>query len=74
LVLHHVLDIAEHLNSHESDPEFEADFRRNVSPMKQKFLEYWSNIPYLHAFAFILDPRAKMKGFANFLPFISFQW
>jgi hypothetical protein len=71
LVLHHVLDIAEHLNSYESDPEFEADFRRIVSPMKQKFLEYWSNIPYLYAFAFILDPRAKMKGFANVLNHLS---
>jgi hypothetical protein len=40
LVLHHVLDIAEHLNSYDSNPEFEPDFRRIVAPMKQKFLEY----------------------------------
>ncbi|CAO2176026.1 unnamed protein product [Urochloa humidicola] len=71
LVLHHVLDIAEHLNTFESDPDFEADFRRIVAPMKNKFLEYWSNIPMLYSFAFILDPRAKMQGFANVLTLLS---
>jgi hypothetical protein len=71
LVLHHVLEIAEHLNTFESDPDFEDDFRRIVAPMKEKFLQYWSNIPYLYAFAFILDPRAKMKGFTNVLGHLS---
>jgi hypothetical protein len=71
LVLHHVLDIAEHHNTYGSDPEFEADFRRIVAGMKQKFFEYWSYIPYLYAFAFILDLRAKMKCFTNVLSHLS---
>ncbi|CAO2201317.1 unnamed protein product [Urochloa humidicola] len=71
LVLHHVLDIAEHLNTFESDPDFEDDFRRIVAPMKQKFLEYWSNISMLYSFSFILDPRAKMQGFTNVLRLLS---
>jgi hypothetical protein len=35
--------------------------------MKSKFLKYWRDIPLLYAFAFILDPRAKMRGFHKFL-------
>jgi hypothetical protein len=31
--------------------------------MKDKFLKYWRDIPILYAVAFILDPRAKMRGF-----------
>ena len=30
--------------------------------MKIKFLKYWQHIPLLYSFAFILDPRAKMRG------------
>ena len=30
--------------------------------MKIKFLKYWQHIPLLYLFAFILDPRAKMRG------------
>ena len=33
-----------------------------VYPMKLKFLKYWQHIPLLYSFAFILDPRAKMRG------------
>jgi len=35
--------------------------------MKLKFLKYWENIPLLYSFAFILDPRAKMRGLFNVL-------
>jgi hypothetical protein len=44
---------------------FENDhlFRQVVIPMKTKFLKYWRETPILYAFAFILDPRAKMRGF-----------
>jgi len=38
-----------------------------VYPMKLKFLKYWENIPLLYSFAFILDPRAKMRGLFNVL-------
>jgi hypothetical protein len=31
--------------------------------MKDKYFKYWRDIPILYAFAFILDPRAKMRGF-----------
>lgn len=35
--------------------------------MKDKYLAYWSDIPMLYSFAFILDPRAKTRGFTNVL-------
>jgi hypothetical protein len=39
--------------------------------MKTKFLKYWREIPILYAFAFILDPRAKMRGFHKVLQRLS---
>ena len=39
--------------------------------MKNKYLTYWSDIPLLYAFAFILDPRAKIRGFTNVLQLLS---
>jgi hypothetical protein len=63
LVLHHVLEIASHLNNYEND----TDLRDVVVPMKDKFLQYWCDIPMLYIFAFILDPRAKMNDFSNVL-------
>jgi hypothetical protein len=35
--------------------------------MKSKFLKYWRDIPMLYALAFILDSRAKIRGFHNIL-------
>ena len=66
LILHHVLEIA-HLNEN----QFDNDLRFVVNPMKDKFLAYWSNIPMLYSFAFILDPRAKIKGFTSVLRLLS---
>lgn len=63
LVLHHILEIAEHLQKAERD----ANFRSIAMPMKEKFLQYWDKIPVIYSYAFILDPRAKMKGFFNVL-------
>jgi hypothetical protein len=40
-------------------------------PMKDKFLKYWRKIPMLYAFAFVLDPRAKLKGLHNILCLLS---
>jgi hypothetical protein len=45
--------------------------RNVVVPMKTKFLKYWREIPILYAFAFILDPRAKMRGFHKVLQILS---
>jgi hypothetical protein len=67
LVLHHILDIAEHLYEAEKD----QNFRSIAYPMKLKFLKYWEKIPLLYSYAFILDPRAKMKGFFNVLDLLS---
>jgi hypothetical protein len=67
LILHHILEIASHLNNYEND----RDLRNVVTPMKDNFLQYWCDIPMLYAFAFILDPRAKMKGFSNVLRLLS---
>jgi len=39
--------------------------------MKEKFEDYWSIIPMLYSFAFILDPRAKIRGFTNVLQIMS---
>jgi hypothetical protein len=67
LVLHHILDIAEHLHNAERN----QNFRMIAIPMKLKFLKYWENIPLLYSYAFILDPRAKMKGFFNVLELLA---
>jgi hypothetical protein len=63
LIMHNILDIIQHLNQYEND----ALLRHVVAPMKSKFLKYWRDIPMLYAFAFILDPRAKLRGFSNIL-------
>jgi hypothetical protein len=34
---------------------------------KLKFLKYWQDIPLLYSFAFILDPRANLRGLFNVL-------
>ena len=62
-MLHHILKIGRHLNAFENDHLF----REAVIPMKNKFLKYWREIPILYAFAFILDPRAQMRGFHKLL-------
>jgi hypothetical protein len=67
LALHHILDIAEHLKKAERD----ENFRSIAFPMKLKFLKYWEKIPLLYSYAFILDPRAKMKGFFNVLELLA---
>ena len=67
LVMHHILDIAGHLNNYEND----MNLRNVVVPMKDKFLSYWADIPILYSFAFILDPRAKVRGFTNVLQIMS---
>jgi hypothetical protein len=67
LMLHHILDIAGHLNAYENDELL----RHVIVPMKDKFLKYWRNIPMLYAFTFVLDPRAKMKGLHNILHLLS---
>jgi hypothetical protein len=61
LILHHVLDIAAHLHESEKDQNLIVV----VYPMKLKFLKYWKNIPLLYSIAFILDPRAKLRGLFN---------
>ena len=63
LVLHHILEIASHLHACEKD----HNLRAIVYHMKLKFLKYWHDIPLLYSYAFILDPRAKMRGFFNVL-------
>ena len=63
LILHHVLKIASHLHASER----EHNLRNIVYPMMLKFLKYWQHIPLLYSYAFILDPRAKMRGFFNVL-------
>ena len=63
LILHHLLDIASHLHASEKD----QNLMSIVYPMKLKFLKYWQDIPLLYSFAFILDPRAEMRGLFNVL-------
>jgi hypothetical protein len=62
-MLHHILRIARHLNSFEND----RLLRAAVVPMKDNFFKYWRDIPILYDVAFILDPRAKMRGFNKLL-------
>ena len=63
LILHHLLDIITHL--HESSKD--QNLFSIVYPMKLKYLKYWKDIPLLYSFAFILDPRGKMRGLFNVL-------
>jgi hypothetical protein len=51
LILHHILDIAEHLHNAEKD----QNFRNIAAPMKLKFLKYLDNISLLYSYIFILD-------------------
>jgi hypothetical protein len=66
MILHYIIEIDGHLYAQENNI-----FLMNiVIPMKLKFLkywQYWQNIPLLYFFAFVLDPRAKMRGFHNVL-------
>ena len=66
-MLHHILEITSHLHAAERD----HNLRNIVGPMKLKFLKYWEDIPLLYSYAFILDPRAKMKGFFNVLQLLA---
>jgi len=34
-------------------------------------MKYWQKIPLLYSFAFILDPRAKIRDFHNVLQLLS---
>jgi hypothetical protein len=67
MMLHNIIEIAEHLNNYENDNLL----RSSVVPMKTKFLKYWQNIPMLYCFAFILDPCAKMRGFNSAMQVLS---
>lgn len=42
-----------------------------IVAMKTKYLKYYREIPFLYAFAFILDPRGKIEAFANVLDLLS---
>jgi hypothetical protein len=63
LVLHYIMEITSHLKACERD----VNLRPDVFPMQLKFLKYWSDIPMLYSYAFILDPITKMRGFFNVL-------
>jgi len=63
LMLHYLVKIAIHLNNYSND----IHLRNVIQPMIDKYNKYWRDIPLLYSFAFILDPRAKMKGFAKVL-------
>ena len=67
LILHHIIEITAHLNKYEND----AMLRSVVVPMKDKFLKYWRDIPILYSIAFIMDPRAKVRGFSKALVVLS---
>ncbi|WVZ50926.1 LOW QUALITY PROTEIN: hypothetical protein U9M48_002131 [Paspalum notatum var. saurae] len=67
LIMHTILDIAKHLHVYEHDKHIGPA----VVPMKKKFLKYWKDIPYLYSIAFILDPRAKLRGFMSSLRLLS---
>jgi hypothetical protein len=66
-MLHYILEIAGHLHSKDTDPLLTGV----LVPMRLKFLKYWQNIPLLNFFAFILNPRTKIRGFHNVLQLLS---
>ena len=61
LMLHNLIEIAGQLKNYEND----RMLRELVVPMKSKYLKYWNDIPLLYSIAFIMDPRAKIKGFSK---------
>jgi hypothetical protein len=63
LMLHHILHMHKHMNAYENGNLL----RLVVVPMKEKFLKYQRDILVFYAFRFILDPRAKLRGFNNVL-------
>ena len=67
LIIHQLIEIAAHLK------EYETDYllRKVVVPMKDKYLKYWKDIPMLYSFAFVLDPRAKLRGLTKALALLS---
>jgi hypothetical protein len=67
LMMHALIEIADHLNQFENDDKL----REVIIPMKSKFLKYWGNIPLLYSYAFILDPRAKLNGFTKAIQCLS---
>jgi hypothetical protein len=62
-MLHHIIHMHKHMNSYENDNLL----RSCCCHHENKFLKYWGDIPVLYAFAFILDPRAKLRDFNNVL-------
>jgi hypothetical protein len=67
LLLHHLINIVSHLNQYENDPLL----RHTILSMKAKFAKYWKIILMLYSFAFVLDPRVKLRGFHKALSIIS---
>jgi hypothetical protein len=63
LMLHYLVKIAIHLKNYAND----SHIIPVIEPMIYKYNKYWRNILLLYSFAFILDPRAKMKGFSRVL-------
>jgi hypothetical protein len=63
LMIHYIIKIAIHLKNYGND----THLRPLVQPMIDKYNKYWRGIPLLYSFAFILDPRAKIKGFNRVL-------
>jgi hypothetical protein len=63
LMIHHIVKIAIHLHKYQHD----EDLRAVVQSMIDKYNKNWKNIPDLYSIAFILDPRAKIKGFTKVL-------
>jgi hypothetical protein len=67
LILYHIIEISAQLNNSENDNLL----RLVVVPMKDKFLNYWRDIHMLHSIVFIMDPRAKLRGFNKSLVLLS---
>lgn len=67
IIMHSILQIASYFKNYEND----IVLREAIVAMKTKYLKYWRAIIFLYAFAFILDLRAKINGFANVLDLIS---
>ena len=63
LMLHYLVKIAKHLKNYAND----THIRPIIQPIIDKYNKYCRNIPLLYSFSFILDPRAKMKGFSRML-------
>ena len=66
LALHEILEISTCFAQHRDN----TLLKPAIIDMEDKFKRYWTTIPYLYSFGFILDPRMRLTKFFDILTLI----